>query len=169
MKQWVKAAGLSLVILSSSMYVNAAEAAQKIGYVATGQAMAQLAKRYNVQDKLRKEFSGRVNELRSLEKKMKAKIDKLKRDGAVMSDSDRTKLQRELASLESDYKLKAQALAEDQRRRGQEEEQKLVMKIRTAIDSVAKKEGYNLVLDANAVLFASKKDDLSQKVISAVK
>ncbi|AWK81161.1 TPA: OmpH family outer membrane protein [Photobacterium damselae] len=169
MKQWVKAAGLSLVILSSSMYANAAEAAQKIGYVATGQAMAQLAKRYNVQDKLRKEFSGRVNELRSLEKKMKAKIDKLKRDGAVMSDSDRTKLQRELASLESDYKLKAQALAEDQRRRGQEEEQKLVMKIRTAIDSVAKKEGYNLVLDANAVLFASKKDDLSQKVISAVK
>ncbi|ENX3947681.1 OmpH family outer membrane protein [Photobacterium damselae] len=169
MKQWVKAAGLSLVILSSSMYTNAAEAAQKIGYVATGQAMAQLAKRYNVQDKLRKEFSGRVNELRSLEKKMKAKIDKLKRDGAVMSDSDRTKLQRELASLESDYKLKAQALAEDQRRRGQEEEQKLVMKIRTAIDSVAKKEGYNLVLDANAVLFASKKDDLSQKVISAVK
>ncbi|EEZ40342.1 TPA: OmpH family outer membrane protein [Photobacterium damselae] len=169
MKQWVKAAGLSLVILSSSMYANAAEAAQKIGYVATGQAMAQLAKRYNVQDKLRKEFSGRVNELRSLEKKMKAKIDKLKRDGAVMSDSDRTKLQRELASLESSYKLKAQALAEDQRRRGQEEEQKLVMKIRTAIDSVAKKEGYNLVLDANAVLFASKKDDLSQKVISAVK
>lgn len=169
MKQWVKAAGLSLVILSSSMYANAAEAAQKIGYVATGQAMAQLAKRYNVQDKLRKEFSGRVNELRSLEKKMKAKIDKLKRDGAVMSDSNRTKLQRELASLESDYKLKAQALAEDQRRRGQEEEQKLVMKIRTAIDSVAKKEGYNLVLDANAVLFASKKDDLSQKVISAVK
>lgn len=169
MKQWVKAAGLSLVILSSSMYANAAESAQKIGYVATGQAMAQLAKRYNVQDKLRKEFSGRVNELRSLEKKMKAKIDKLKRDGAVMSDSDRTKLQRELASLESDYKLKAQALAEDQRRRGQEEEQKLVMKIRTAIDSVAKKEGYNLVLDANAVLFASKKDDLSQKVISAVK
>lgn len=69
MKQWVKAAGLSLVILSSSMYANAAEAAQKIGYVATGQAMAQLAKRYNVQDKLRKEFSGRVNELRSLEKK----------------------------------------------------------------------------------------------------
>ncbi|HIF9530484.1 TPA: OmpH family outer membrane protein [Photobacterium damselae] len=169
MKQWVKAAGLSLVILSSSMYANAAEAAQKIGYVATGQAMAQLAKRYNVQDKLRKEFSGRVNELRSLEKKMKAKIDKLKRDGAVMSDSDRTKLQRELASLESSYKLKAQALAEDQRRRGQEEEQKLVMKIRTAIDSVAKKEGYNLVLDANAVLFASEKDDLSQKVISAVK
>ena len=169
MKQWVKAAGLSLVILSSSMYANAAEAAQKIGYVATGQAMAQLAKRYNVQDKLRKEFSGRVNELRSLEKKMKAKIDKLKRDGAVMSDSDRTKLQRELASLESSYKLKAQALAEDQRRRGQEEEQKLVMKIRTAIDSVAKKEGYNLVLDANAVLFARKKDDLSQKVISAVK
>ena len=79
------------------------------------------------------------------------------------------KLQREMASLESDYKLKAKALQEDQRRRGAEEEQKLVQKIRQAIQDVAKREGYDIVLDANAVLHASPKDDLSTKVISAVK
>ena len=100
---------------------------------------------------------------------MKGKIDKLKRDGELMSSDQRQKLQRELAQLDSDYKLKAQALAEDQRRRGMEEEQKLVKKIRTAIDTVAEKNGYNIVLDAQAVLFANKKDDLSSKVIAAVK
>lgn len=169
MKQWIKAASLSLVILSSSMYAQAAEAAQKVGYVATGQAMAQLAKRYNVAEKLRGEFKDRIDELRGLESRMKTKVDKMKRDGELMSSSDRTKLQREMASLESNYKLKAKALQEDQRRRGAEEEQKLVQKIRKAIQDVAKREGYDIVLDANAVLHASPKDDLSAKVISAVK
>ncbi|PSW01700.1 OmpH family outer membrane protein [Photobacterium lipolyticum] len=169
MKQWIKAASLSLVILSSSMYAHAAEAAQKVGYVATGQAMAQLAKRYNVSEKLRQEFKDRIDELRGLEGRMKTKVEKMKRDGELMSASDRTKIQRELASLDSDYKLKAKALQEDQRRRGQEEEQKLVMKIRQAIQTVAKQEGYDLVVDAQAVLYANPGDDLSAKVISAVK
>jgi outer membrane protein len=93
----------------------------------------------------------------------------MKRDGELMSSTDRTKIQRELASLDSSYKLKAKALQEDQRRRGQEEEQKLVMKIRTAIQTVAKKEGYDIVVDAQAILFADPKDDLSNKVITAVK
>ncbi|MGF1726027.1 OmpH family outer membrane protein [Photobacterium nomapromontoriensis] len=169
MKQWIKAAGLSLVILSSSMYAQAAEATQKVGYVATGQAMGQLAQRYNVSEKLRSEFKDRIDELRSIENSMKTKVDKMKRDGDLMSASDRTKLQREMAALESDYKLKAKALQEDQRRRGAEEEQKLVKKIRTAIQDVAKREGYDLVVDANAVLYANPKDDLSKKVIAAVK
>lgn len=169
MKQWIKAASLSLVILSSSMYAHAAETAQKVGYVATGQAMAQLAKRYNVSEKLRQEFKDRIDELRGLEGSMKTKVEKMKRDGELMSASDRTKLQRELASLDSDYKLKAKALQEDQRRRSQEEEQKLIMKIRQAIQTVAKTEGYDLVVDAQAVLYANPEDDLSEKVISAVK
>ncbi|WP_297483564.1 OmpH family outer membrane protein [uncultured Photobacterium sp.] len=169
MKQWIKAASLGLVILSSSMYANAAEAAQKIGYVSTSQAMSELATRYKVQQKLQKEFSGRVAALRSIEGKMKTKIEKMKRDGELMTPTQRTDIQRQLATLDSDYKLKAKALTEDQRRRGMEEEQKLVKKIRTAIDTVAKKNGYNLVLDAQAVLFASKSDDLSSKVIAAVK
>ncbi|MBC7002884.1 OmpH family outer membrane protein [Photobacterium sp. BZF1] len=169
MKQWMKAAGLSLVILSSSFYAQAAEAAQKVGYVATGQAMAQLAQRYNVSEKLRNEFKDRIDELRGIEGRMKTKVDKMKRDGELMSSSEKTKLQREMQALESNYKLKAQALQEDQRRRGAEEEQKLVQKLRTAIQDVAKREGYDLVVDANAVLYASPSDDLSSKVISAVK
>ncbi|MGF1684283.1 OmpH family outer membrane protein [Photobacterium minamisatsumaniensis] len=169
MKQWIKAAGLSLVILSSSMYAQAAEAAQKVGYVATGQAMQELAQRYNVAEKLRGEFKDRIDELRGIENRMKTKVDKMQRDGELMSSSERTKLQREMASLESDYKLKAKALQEDQRRRGAEEEQKLVQKIRKAIQDVAKREGYDIVIDANAVLHANPKDDLSSKVISAVR
>ncbi|WWE57963.1 OmpH family outer membrane protein [Parasalinivibrio latis] len=169
MNRMVKAAGLSLAIISASFYAQAADAAQKIGYVATNQAMQQLAKQSNLGDKLRKEFKDRIDEVKRLEEKAKTKVDKLKRNGELMSADERTKLQREIQSMESDFKLKVQALQEDQRRRGAEEEQKLVKKLKDAINAVAKKEGYDMVIDANAVLYAKPSDDLSAKVIKAVK
>ncbi|MDO6707808.1 MULTISPECIES: OmpH family outer membrane protein [unclassified Photobacterium] len=169
MKQWIKAAGFGLMVMSSSMYAHTAAAAEKVGYVATAQAMAQLAQRYNVKDKLRNEFQGRITELRTLETNIKSKLDKLKRDGELMSASDRGKLQNELQTLDGQFKQKARALQEDQARRGAEEQQKLAQKLRTAIQDVAKREGYDMIVDGQAILFANPKDDLSTKVLSAVK
>lgn len=169
MKPFIKAAGLSVAILTMSMYANAAEAAQKVGYVSTGAVMAELAKQSNVNEKLRSEFKDRIAEVERVKDKLSKGVEKLQRNGELMSESERVKLQRELQSLDADYKLKVQALKEDQRKRGGQEESKLVQKLKAAIDSVAKKEGYDMVVDANAVLFASPSDDLSQKVIKAVK
>ncbi|MCC4799307.1 molecular chaperone [Enterovibrio norvegicus] len=169
MKPFIKAAGLSLAILSASMYASAAEAAQKIGYVSTGPVIAQMAKQSNVSEKLRREFKDRIAEVERLEGKLKKGVDKLKRNGELMSDKERTKLQRELQSLDADYKLKVNNLKEDERKRSAEEQRKLIEKLQKAIASLAKKEGYDMILDRQAVLFASPKDDLSEKVLKAVK
>ncbi|HIF9001792.1 TPA: OmpH family outer membrane protein, partial [Vibrio cholerae] len=45
MKNMIKAASLGLIILSSSMMANAAEAAQKIGYINTAQVFQALPQR----------------------------------------------------------------------------------------------------------------------------
>ncbi|KXF81036.1 OmpH family outer membrane protein [Enterovibrio coralii] len=169
MKPFIKAAGLGLAILTSSMFAHAAEAAQKVGYVATGPLMAQLAKQSNVQEKLRAEFKDRIAKIERLEAKMKKDLDKLKRNGELMSEDERVKLQRGLQSMDSEYKLEVTNLREDERKRGAEEQRKLAEKLQKAIQSVAKKEGYNMVLDRQAVLFASPSDDLSEKVLKAVK
>ncbi|PML79554.1 OmpH family outer membrane protein [Enterovibrio norvegicus] len=169
MKPFFKAAGLSLAILSASMYASAAEAAQKIGYVSTSSVIAQMAKQSNVSEKLRREFKDRIAEIERLEGKLKKGVDKLKRNGELMSDKERTKLQRELQSLDADYKLKVNNLKEDERKRSAEEQRKLIEKLQKAIASLAKKEGYDMILDRQAVLFASPKDDLSEKVLKAVK
>ncbi|MBE1277297.1 OmpH family outer membrane protein [Enterovibrio baiacu] len=169
MKPFIKAAGLSLAILSASMYASAAEAAQKIGYVSTGPVIAQMAKQSNVSEKLRREFKDRIAEVERLEGKLKKGVDKLKRNGELMSEKERTKLQRELQSLDADYKLKVNNLKEDERKRSAEEQRKLIEKLQKAIASLAKKEGYDMILDRQAVLFASPKDDLSEKVLKAVK
>ena len=170
MKNWIKVTALGVALVSASLYANAAEASTKIGYVETNMVMAQLAERYNVAQKMRNEFKDRIAVLQGLEKKINSNIEDLRRNGELMTQDQRTKIQRTLASLESDYKLKAQALQQDQAKRGGEEEQMMVNKIRAAISTVAKRDGYDLVVNAAAVLYSNnQKDNLSQQVLSAVK
>lgn len=169
MKPIIKAAGLSLAIVTASMYATAAEAAQKIGYVATGQVIAQMAQKSNINEKLRNEFKDQIAQVERLKTKLEKGVEKLQRNGELMSEKDRTKLQRELQSMDAEFKLKAKNLQEDQRKRSAEEERKLVQKLQKTITDIAKKEGYDMVIDRQAVLYASPKDDLSEKVLKAVK
>ena len=93
---------------------------------------------------------------------------KLKKDESFMSADERTKMQRKLAEMQSDYNLKGQALQEDQQRRYGEEQQQVLAKVRTAVDGIAKAQGYDLVLNGQAVVFASSQADISQQVIDQV-
>ncbi len=140
-----------------------------MGYVSTGAVLAQMAKESNVNESLRREFKDHIAEVERLENQLKEGIDKLKRNGELMSEKERIQLQRELQSLDSDYKLKVNNLKEDERKRSTEEQRKLIHKLQKAIGELAKKEGYDMVLDGQAVLFSSSKDDLSEKVLKAVK
>lgn len=169
MKPTIKAAGLSLAIVTASMYATAAEAAQKIGYVATGPVIAQMAQESNINEKLRKEFKDQIAQVERLKADLEKGVEKLQRNGELMSEKDRTKLQRELQSMDAEFKLKAKNLQEDQRKRSVEEERKLVQKLQKTITDIAQKEGYDMVIDRQAVLYASPEDDLSEKVLKAMK
>lgn len=169
MKPTIKAASLSLAIVTASMYATAAEAAQKIGYVATGPVIAQMAQESNINEKLRKEFKDQIAQVERLKADLEKGVEKLQRNGELMSEKDRTKLQRELQSMDAEFKLKAKNLQEDQRKRSVEEERKLVQKLQKTITDIAQKEGYDMVIDRQTVLYASPEDDLSEKVLKAMK
>ena len=169
MKKLTKVATVSAVLLSSSFFVNAAEAATTIGYVNMAQIVQEMPQREAIAEKLREEFKDRIDELRDVESEIKEKVSKVQRDGELLSNSDRTSIEREVASLQADYKLKAQALDEDNRRRQAEERQKLVLTIQKTAQSVAKKEGYDMIVDSATLLWAQPEDNLSEKVIEAIK
>lgn len=169
MKPSMQALGLGLVFLSTSMFISAAEASQKIGFVATGSVLSQMAQSGNVTEKLRKEFKDRIEALQTLEGQMKKGIEKLKRDGDLMNETQRTTLQRELQAWDSELKLKVSNLKEDERKRSAEEQQKLIKRLKKAVDAVAKKGGYDIILDSQAVLYSNPADDLSDKVLKSVK
>ncbi|KLN66992.1 MULTISPECIES: OmpH family outer membrane protein [Vibrio] len=169
MNKTIKAAGLGLLVMTSSFFANAAEAAQKIGYVNTAQVFQALPQREVVAQKLQDEFKDKSSELQAIQAKGKGKVEKLKRDGELMSQDDIDKLRLEIGQLENELKLKAQSFEKLRQRRQAEEEQKLFKTIQSAINKVAEKQGFDMVLEQQAVRFSKPENDISKAVIDSLK
>ncbi|RJG49071.1 OmpH family outer membrane protein [Motilimonas pumila] len=167
MKKLFKAASLSLALIAGS-FSSVAMAADKIAVVFPNEIFQQMPQKDQIINKLKKEFQPRINEMKSLEKKIKSKQEKEKRDGALMSDKDKTKLSREIQSLVADYQLKLKAFEEDNRRRQAEEQNKMREKVVKAIEAIAKREGYDLVVNGEAAVFAKPSLNISDKVVAEI-
>lgn len=145
-----------------------ASAETKIAVINVPRIMQEIPQGKAVEAKLKSEFSSRISEMQRLETEGQNLAAKLKKDEAFMAADERTKLQRRLAELQADFNLKGQALQEDQRRRFNEEQKKVLDKVQDAIDSIAKAQGYDLVLNGQSVVFGAEKLDISAQVIQQV-
>lgn len=169
MKNIIKAAGVSLIVLGSSFIAQAAEAAQKVGYINTAQVFQALPQRDVVLQKMQDEFKDKAAELQSIQAEAKTKIEKLKRDSELMSESDVEKLRIEIGQLDSKYKIKAQALDQASKRREAQEKQKLFKVIQDAVQKVAEQEGYDMIIDVSAMQYGKPEYNISEQVIKAIK
>lgn len=169
LNKMIKAAGIGLLVLGSSMFANAAEAAQKIAYVNTGQVFQALPQREVVLQKMQKDFKGKADELKKIQSQAKTKIEKLQRDGELLSQDEIEKLRIDIAKLDSEYKVKAQALDKASARREAEEKAKLFKTIQDAVAKVAKNKGYDMVIDSSMLQFAKPEYNISEDVIKALK
>lgn len=165
MKTFIKSTAVA-VALSTAMFAGAAEAQQKIGVVDMMSIFQQLPQREQISQDLQEEFQDRFEEMRQLEQKVQELRQKQERDAAIMSNEEKTQVNRQLEQLVSEAQLKSKALQEDTRRRQQEERNELLGKVQQAINAVAQQEGYDLVLESNAVAFMKADNDLSDEVVT---
>jgi len=168
-KNFIKVAGVSLVILSASMFTNAAEAAQKMAYINTAKVFQALPQREVALQKMQNDFKDRANELKSLKEEIKTKIEKLKRNSSLMSSDEVEKLRIDIGQLDSKYKIKAQALEKASSQREAQEKHRLFKIIQGAVAKVAKKEGYDFVIDVQTMQYGNPAYDISNKVIKQLK
>lgn len=169
MRHIVKAAGISFVILSSSLFVTAAQAAQKVGFINTAQVFQSLPQREAVAQKLQAEFKDRKNELDSLKKQLETKTEKARKDGSLMSSKEKEDLKISIGQLNYSLKVKSQAFNQDYQKREYEERNKLVRVISQAAEKVAKKDGYDLIVDTQAVLWGNDASNVTEQVIKELK
>ena len=165
----IKRVSSGLIILNLSMIASVAHAQQKIGYVNSAKIFQALPQREAVTKKLQREFKDKEADLKNLEAKIKTKMEKGRRDGQLLGKEGVRKLQIEVASLQAEYKIKAQSLEQEGNSRDLEEKQKLFKIIQSAVKKVAEKNGFDLVIDAQALQFAKPSLDLSEKVIKEIK
>nr|WP_154601449.1 OmpH family outer membrane protein [Providencia alcalifaciens] len=143
--------------------------AEKIAIVNVGEVFQNMPAREAVAKQLESEFKSRATELQNLEKDLQSRVEKLRRDGATMSTSDREKQEKELITKRDQFAEKAQKFEEDNRRRQSEERNKILSRIQDSIKAVAAKEGYDVVIDANAVAYAKDGINITSQVQKQVK
>ncbi|MBC8948184.1 MULTISPECIES: molecular chaperone Skp [Xenorhabdus] len=165
MKKILCAAGLSIALAFSA----GAQAADKIALVNVAEVFQQLPAREAVAKQLENEFKGRATELQRMESDLQTKIQKLQRDSSTMKASEREKLEKEVMAKRDDFAQKAQSFENDNRHRQMEERNKILNRIQDAVKVVAGKEGYDLVLDANTVVYSTSGKDITAEVLKQVK
>lgn len=153
-----------LVLLGAPL----AAQAEKIAVVDMQAVFEQLPQREAVNKTLKAEFGDRVAAVQKMQDELRDMLEKQQRDAALMSDAQKTELVRNMDSIKAELQLKGKALDEDMRRRNGEEQNKLLVEVQKAINEIAEKEQYDVVLQRGAVIYVKPTSDISSKVVDAL-
>lgn len=140
----------------------------KLGFVNAAKILEESPQAEAARNKLEKEFAPRDKELVATQKQIKGSEDKLTKDGAVMSESERRKTERELLSEKRDFKRAQDEFREDFNIRRNEEFSKLQKLVFETIVALAKQENYDLIVSDGAI-YASDRVDITPKVLESLK
>ena len=147
--------------------VATAQAAEyKIGFVNTERLFREAAPAKKAQEKLEKEFAARDAEIQKTAKQVRDLQERLERDGATMSETERRNKERDLANLSRDLQRAQRELREDVNLRRNEEYASVQERADRVIRQIADSEKFDLILQE--VVFASQRIDITDRVIKAL-
>jgi len=149
---------LGLLLVAGSSYADL-----KIGFVNIPAVLEKAPQAENAKKRLEKEFSPRDKQLVAQQKEIQALEEKLTRDGSVMGDAERNKLDKDVTNKKRDAKRSQQEFSEDFNVRRNEELGKLQRRIVEAIRTIAKDQGFDLLL-TDGVIYANEQIDITAQV-----
>ncbi len=159
----------NLLLFSLLFMLSAAQAQEvKIGAVNAVRILENSPQAEAARDKIQNEFAPRDRSLIEEQKKLKSLEDRLAKDGAIMSESERANLERQIVQMKRDLQRSQDEFRDDLNFRRNEEFGQIQKVILEAIQKVAKDLGYDIVL-GEGVIYASKKVDISDQVIEYLK
>lgn len=162
MKGRIKLLIISLGLMQA-MAVSAAEF--KIGAVSIGKILNDAPQAQQANARLKKEFEPREKSLVDAQKSLRGMEQKLERDGAVMSDGQRRNLERDIRTQARELQRAQEEFRDDLNLRRNEELGKFQKQVAEVISGLAKEEGFDLILSEGAVVFASERVDMTEKVL----
>ena len=140
----------------------------KIGAVNALRVLEQSPQADRARKAIEEEFAPRDKKLVAQQKEIKAMDDRLAKDGAIMSESERSKLERDIINRKRDLKREQDEFRDDFNFRRNEEFAKIQKDIVDAIQKVAIENKFDVVL-SDGVIYASPKVDISNMVIEYLK
>ncbi len=141
----------------------------KISVIDLQKIMREAPQAKEVSEKLTKKFKPRQEHLASAQKHLQDEMNKMKRDGTVMSATERTKLQTKIVTDKRDFQRLQEDFRQDLNVAQNQSIQKVMGTIHEVVDTIAKKENYDLILQKDAVPFASERVEITAQVLKQLK
>ena len=116
---------------------------------------------------LENEFAPRRRELLTMQNDLKARDEKLQKEGAVMAEADRAKAEKSLRDQQREFSRKASEFQDDASTRRNEEIGKVQRYLVTEIQGYAAAQGFDLVL-GEGVFYAKGPLDITANVLAVL-
>jgi len=160
------ALGLSGILAALAAHP-AAGAEVKMGVVNFQKLLEDAPQTKTAMQALENEFAPRRRELLTLQNDLKAKDEKLQKEGAVMAEADRAKAEKTLRDQQREFSRKAGEFQDDASTRRNEEIGKVQRYLVTEIQAYANAQGFDLVL-GDGVFFAKGPLDITANVLAVL-
>src|ERR1700722_8547633 len=153
--------------LCLALWAGQASAEMKMGVVNFQKLLEDAPQTKTAMQALENEFAPRRRELLTLQNDLKARDEKLQKEGAVMSEADRAKAEKTLRDQQHEFSRKAGEFQDDASTRRNEEIGKVQRYLVTEIRAYANAQGYDLVL-GEGVFFAKGPLDITANVLAVL-
>lgn len=161
--------GTLLLLTTLALAWGSAHAQQlQIGVVDIGRLINESPQAQRAKTNMADQFAQRKNELEAKTQSLRQDIDRLKRDGSVMSEEARDKLQTSIRDRQRELQMQQSKYNDDVSDAEKKELDRMREDIRGVIDDYAKKHGYDLIL-GDSVLYATDAVDLTDEILEQLK
>jgi outer membrane protein len=156
------------LLLSAGLALPASAQAQiKVGVVNYQRLMQESPQAKTALDAIRAEFAPREKELQNQQTSLKTKEERVQKDAATMSDSQRSTAEKELRDGYRDLARRQQEVQDDFNARRNEEMSRLQRTLVEEVQAYAKTQNFDLVL-ADGVIYFNNTMDITPAILTAL-
>lgn len=160
--------GVLIALMFALGSVSALADGTKIGVVDLQKIMQTATQMKTIQEKLEKTFKPRRDKLVAMEEGLKKDMEKFKRDGAVLSQTQKKDLEKQIVSTQQQFEREGQQYQQELSTAHNEAMEEFYNKIRAAIAKVAESDKFDVVLQKDAAPFSADKLDVTSKVMQEI-
>jgi outer membrane protein len=154
--------------LCGLMVSQQASAEMKVGYVDFQKLMTEAPQVKSAMQALQNEFGPRQRELLAMQNDLKARDEKLTKEGAIMAEADRAKAEKSLRDQQREFSRKGGEFQDDLSTRKNEEIGKVQRYLLEEIRTYSSAQGFDLVL-GEGVFYNKPQLDITAQVLEVLK
>lgn len=157
-----------VVLVMGVFAVQAASAEVKVGFVNVAKVLELAPQAEAARNRIEKEFAPKDRELLEQQKDVRGLEDRLVKNAAVLSESERQRNENEIRATKRELRRAQDEFREDLNLRRSQELSKLQQKVTEVIQALAKAEQYDLIV-SDGVIFAGSRVDITDKILERLR